>query len=281
MCVMWLGQADDVSVMGAKAANLHRLASAYRVPPGFCLTTAAFAQWQAEGEPDSVPLTVQPALIHAYRQLAEMTASAAPRVAVRSSALDEDSRNASFAGQYESYLNVAGLAALQDKIVACWRSASAERVQQYRQHAHLEIVTRMAVLVQILVPADVSIVAFSINPITGSRADIVINANWGLGESIVGGLTTPDSYEVNKSDLTVRIRKNGAKERMCIVSPTGMHTVSVPRPMRSQSVLNAAQIREIAKLTRDLEATMGWPVDIECAYKADTLYLLQCRPVTA
>ena len=139
---------------------------------------------------------------------------------------------------------------------------------------------QLAVLVQQLVASDVSAVVFSANPITGSRDEIVINASWGLGESIVGGTVTPDTFIVRKSDLAVRERVIADKQRMSVSAPRGTREMDVPRFLRKEACLNDEHVVEIAKLARTLEGTMKHPVDVEAAYAGGELYLLQCRPIT-
>jgi len=139
---------------------------------------------------------------------------------------------------------------------------------------------QLAVLVQQLVAADISVVAFSANPVTGDREEILINANWGLGESVVSGTVTPDTHVVRKLDLTVIERKIADKRRMTVMVPNGVQEVTVPRPMRRQPVMSDAQAVEVARLARTLETQMGWPADIECVYQGEKLYLLQCRPIS-
>ena len=138
----------------------------------------------------------------------------------------------------------------------------------------------MAVLVQQLVASDVSAVVFSANPITGSRDEMMINASWGLGESIVGGTVTPDTFIVRKSDLAIIQRVITDKQRMTVSAPRGTRQVDVPRFLRKEACLNDEQVVGMAKLARTLEVTMDHPVDVECAYMRGELYLLQCRPIT-
>lgn len=203
------------------------------------------------------------------------------RVAVRSSAVDEDGAGASFAGQHESYLNVAGLNAVAAAVARCWQSARAPRALEYRRRQGLSPEVRLAVLVQRLVGADVSAVVFSADPVTGSREEILINASWGLGESIVGGTVTPDAYAVRKTDLALVSCRISEKRRMTVPVAGGTREVEVPRFLREQPSLEEEQVLEVARLALELEEEMGWPVDVECAYGAGALYLLQCRPVTA
>jgi len=139
---------------------------------------------------------------------------------------------------------------------------------------------QIAVFVQQLVASDVSAVLFSANPVTGSRDEIMINASWGLGESIVGGTVTPDTFIVRKSDLAITSRTITDKQRMTVATSGGTHEVDVPRFLRNTTSLNDEQVIEMANLALTLETTMEYPVDVECAYAEGKLYLLQCRPIT-
>jgi phosphoenolpyruvate synthase/pyruvate phosphate dikinase len=202
-------------------------------------------------------------------------------VAVRSSAVDEDGDMASYAGQHETSLNIVGVGAVADAVVHCMRSARSPRARAYRRaQGRAGDDVRVAVLMQQLVVADSSAVLFSAHPVTGSRDEIVINASWGLGESIVGGTVTPDTYVVRKADLAMAARRIADKRRMTVAIPGDAREVDVPRVLHRQPALTEEQAVEIAHLGLALEATLGWPVDVECAYQAGRLYLLQCRPTT-
>jgi pyruvate, water dikinase len=109
---------------------------------------------------------------------------------------------------------------------------------------------------------------------------VVVNASWGLGESIVGGTVTPDSYVVRKHDLAILRRDLADKARMTILAPGGTAEVDVPRLLRRRPTLDDGQLALLARLALDLEAAMGWPVDLEFAFRGDELFLLQCRPIT-
>ena len=150
-------------------------------------------------------------------------------MAVRSSTVDEDGAQASFAGQHDSYLNVCGPQAVTEAVQRCWASALTERAVHYRQQHGLSTEVGVAVLIQQLIRADVSAVVFSADPRTGDRDQIVINATWGLGESLVGGLVTPDLYFVRKTDLTILERQVAAKLCMTVPGENGTREVAVPR----------------------------------------------------
>jgi pyruvate,water dikinase len=139
----------------------------------------------------------------------------------------------------------------------------------------------MPVLVQQLVPADVSAVVFSVDPVSGDRGAVVVNATWGYGESLVGGTVTPDAYTVRRSDLAIAARTVADKRRMTVATPGGTAEVDTPRFLRGQPALDDDQVIAAARLALALEAAMGWPVDVECAWSDNRLFLLQCRPVTS
>ncbi len=264
-------------------ANLSRLAVEYQVPPGFCMTTAAFQEWagHGDGHADEFPAELLRQLSDAYGELAQRSDAEKPSVAVRSSAIDEDGCLASFAGQYETYLNLTGDAAVAAAVLRCWHSAGAERVTEYRQRYGLALDSiAMAVLVQHRVPADSSAVIFSANPVTHNRDEVVINASWGLGESIVGGTVSPDTFTIDKRDLTVTESKISDKKVMTVLVPDGTKEVTVPRFMRSHPTLSDEQLVAMAELAMSLEDEMGWPVDVESAYCGEELFLLQCRQIT-
>jgi len=282
--LLWLGQpaCGEVELVGGKVANLSRLAAEFRVPPGFCLTTRAYECWAAGlGEAEGLPQACEGVLRAAYAELGRRCNQEEPPVAARSSAVDEDGRAASFAGQYETYLNLVGAEQVARSVRDCWAAMRSERVRQYRRRYGLPVDQgRLAVLVQQLVGADVSAVVFSADPISGDREVVVVNASWGLGESIVGGTVSPDEYRVCKADLKVVGRRVADKERMTVAVPGGTSEVAVPRFLRTQPALDEAQLAQLAGLALALEGRWGWPVDVECAFKEGELYLLQCRPIT-
>jgi phosphoenolpyruvate synthase/pyruvate phosphate dikinase len=257
--IAWLGEenAHDEFVVGGKAASLSRLAAAFRVPSGF----VAMPESDAE------------AIADAYLTLG------GPRVAVRSSAVGEDGLAHSFAGQLETYLGISGADAVVAAVDRCRASARTERVVEYLRARGLDHAP-VAVLVQELVEADVSAVVFSVNPITRNEDEIVVNASIGLGESIVGGLVTPDEVIVSKSAMRVVSYEIGSKERMVVPTATGTVELEVPALLRGLPALSDEQVVEVALLAVDLERSTGHPVDVECSFRDGTLYLLQSRPIT-
>lgn len=284
MAIVWLGHSvcQDCTQIGGKGANLCHLATSYRVPPAFCVTDASFRNWLPTNGESIPPLAkLSASLATAYRRLGALCGMAEPAVAVRSSAVDEDGQTTSFAGQHSTYLNIRGVDAVIQAVGQCWASARTDHALAYRRHQGLSLTEiRMAVLIQQMIFADVASVVFSVNPVTNRRTEIVINASWGLGESLVSGAVTPDMWVVHKSDLSVRKVQIADKQTMTVPTPGGTGLRAVPRWLRTQPCLTAAQLIELAQLTLRLEASMGWPVDLECAFCNGILYLLQCRPVT-
>ena len=279
--ILWLGDraCDDPAQVGGKSAHLSRLAAAFPVPSGFCLTAGAFDPDHSADAP--LPTVLAAALAAAYEALSHHVGFPDVPVAVRSSALDEDGDLASFAGQHETELNLVGVDAVLGAIVRCWASGRSERAQAYRKQQGLATEeVRLAVLVQQLVMADTSAVVFSANPISGSRDEVVVTASWGLGESVVSGTVTPDTWVVRKSDLGVKEERIGAKERMTVAVTGGTREVTAPRLLRERASLSRAQVTELAKLAVELEVKISRPVDIETAYAREELFLLQCRPIT-
>jgi pyruvate,water dikinase len=249
-------EALDPAAVGHKAANLARFAASFRVPPAFCLSTGVYNELRAALSPEGT--TEREALrlcvADAYERLAATLGVRDPRVAVRSSATGEDSADASFAGQHETILNVSGVSAVVEAIFDCWRSAGNERVTAYRKEKGIDAPVQVAVLIQQMVDADVSAIAFGVDPVNGDRDVVIIDAAPGLGDRIAAGEITPDRYTVRKSDLSVTASDGDA--------------------------LSEAQARAIAKLVLALERVNGHEVDVECAFAKDELYLLQCRPIT-
>jgi phosphoenolpyruvate synthase/pyruvate phosphate dikinase len=276
MNLLWLGdpKSFDAGLVGGKAANLSRLARMYhRVPDGFSIPVTVMDEAHPLDLREEITVTISDLM--ACHSLVDFIA------AVRSSGVDEDGATVSFAGQHETYLNIVGAEAILRAVARCWESAHSEHALEYRRRQGLSVERpQIAVLVQQLVAADVAAVVFSANPITGSRDEVMINASWGLGESIVGGTVTPDTFIVRKSDLGVIDRVIADKQRMTVSAPGGTHEVDVPRFLRSEASLNDEQVIEMAKLALTLEGTMEHPVDVECAYAGGELYLLQCRPIT-
>jgi len=181
--VLPLRSCEDVSLVGGKAANLGQLLRAgFDVPDGFVVTTAAFGGAQANGNPASLSDDLAAAVLDQYQRLG------GGAVAVRSSATAEDMASASMAGQYETFLDVQTPQQLIERIRHCWDSLDSPRTRAYLAEQGIPITrVAMAVIVQKLVPASVAGVLFTVNPRTGDEQQMLIEASWGLGESVVSG----------------------------------------------------------------------------------------------
>lgn len=277
MEVAWLGAADahDPATVGGKAASLSRLAAAHSVPPGFALTVGALRHAASDLTRGAVPERLRSRIAESYARLGTS------KVAVRSSAIDEDGDAHSFAGQHATFLNVEGLEAIERAVVDCFASAFTEHAMAYRVRAGSPLdEIGIAILVQAQVAADSAAVVFSANPVSRSLDEIVINATYGLGESIVSGTATPDTFVVRKDDLAIIGRTIGPKHLMTVPVPGGTREYETPALLRGRPSVTDEQIIELAELALQLERSAGVPVDIECAVQRGAVFLLQCRPIT-
>jgi pyruvate,water dikinase len=268
--IAWLGSSSGgPEALGGKGASLDRLAGlGFRVPPGFCLTTAAFRAQRSGGvDPAEAASPMAPVVHQALADaVARLVATLAsdhafePRFAVRSSALGEDGSAASYAGLHETELDVApdGVAGAVQR---CWASLWNPAAVAYRRRRELPPYdAEMAVVVQALVPADAAAVAFTRHPVTGRDDQLVITAVCGLGDAMVAGTVTPDTYVIDRSSREVLTFEPGE-------DPGGR-------------ALDPEALRALVALCLDVEARFGHPVDIEAAVAGGSWYLLQARPIT-
>jgi phosphoenolpyruvate synthase/pyruvate phosphate dikinase len=276
MPIRWLGSAEckDPSEVGNKASTLSRLSRCFKVPPAFCIASQSIAELSST---DSQPSpSICEAIAAAYERLCE--GEGVPcRVAIRSSAFDEDSPLASFAGQYDSFLNVVGFNNILSGVLNCSRAAVSARVNEYRRRFIADQELRFAVLVQLFINADVSGIGVSHNP-TEATDQILINSNWGQCDGVTGGACSPDSYGLERSGLSLASVKVATKLEMSIATEGGTRLVNVPSMIRNESSLSENQIKEVGSLLLAVEREVGYPVEIEFAYEGTELYLLQCRP---
>jgi pyruvate,water dikinase len=292
---------SDADVAGGKGANLGELIHAgFPVPAGFVVTTAAYQahiphsgvtgrlEELRAAAPDGsavrnalrqaeLPPSLAATLLDAYRDL---TGDNLDRgLAVRSSATAEDMPGATFAGQQETYLNVVGGDALVEAVRDCWASLWSERAIAYRERQGVAVPS-MAVVVQLMVPAESAGVLFTANPVTGARDEIVIDAATGLGEAVVGGLTTPDHVVLDKRSGRIRSWQVGRREVVVRVRPGG-GTERVTGRGRGAATLRDTQLRRLARLAARIERHFSGPQDVEWAWAGGRPYILQTRPVTA
>lgn len=278
--IEWLGRAEgDSATLGGKAASLDRLARmGFRIPPGFCLTTAAFRRQLGDvdlgGEGDGAG-TIGERLEHddldaqlaaSLREAVARLVSEAPiapdatqpSFAVRSSAIGEDGSAASYAGLHETELGVPP-DGVDAAVRRCWASLWSPAALAYRRFRGFSLHGEaMAVVVQSLVPADAAAVAFTRHPVTGRDDQLVITAVRGLGDAMVSGTVTPDTYVIDKATLT---------------------TVDF-EPGEGEEALDPDLLGELARVCLRVEAGYGRAVDIEAAVTGRTWYLLQARPIT-
>jgi pyruvate,water dikinase len=277
----------EVSAAGGKGSSLARMAGlGLPVPPGFVVHADALGE--AVGERlDPVPareVVRRATLPNQLRE--EVTAAYAELgadvpVAVRSSACAEDSKEASFAGQQETYLHVRGAEAVLDHVRECWASFFSERALFYRREKGSLDDLGMAVVVQRMVGSDVAGVLFTCDPVQRRRDRMVVEAVFGLGEAGVSGQVTPDHFVLAR-DGTLK-KQRLSVQPLAVVSAEGGGTVE--RALDSEQggapTLGEDQLRELARLGASLEDQLGGPQDIEWALEGGELYVLQCRPVTA
>ncbi len=263
--------------IGGKATNLQRLEDfGVRVPQWAVLPSEVLTQ-QLDASVDinaaRIPETVQQELTEFFGE--EFTTRT---YAVRSSALDEDGAQFSFAGQFETHLHVPFFK-INESIHRIWLSAGSERVLTYRRENGLDPQPGIAVIVQEMIEPEVAGVAFGANPVNGDTQTKVISAVYGLGEGLVSGELDADTFLLKDESIESDIK---AKTR-CFVrndQGTGIHQVNVPSEKINVSSLTDVQIKEIGALLDLLEEKLGSPQDIEFAYSNDILYLLQTRPIT-
>ncbi len=293
--IYWLKEIyqSDRAFAGGKGANLGDLARGLEVPPGFCLSSAAYydnlmhfgvhrriagklagidTENIEELEKVSADITdlvvhtpllpeIDAAVTSAFTKMAE--ANPDIKVAVRSSATAEDLVDASFAGQQETFLNVDGLENVKTAVKKCWASLWTARAIYYRnQKGFAHELVRMAVIIQEMVPAAVSGVMFTANPVNNNRNEIRIEAVRGLGEQLVSGEAAGDIYILKKTEANVEI-----------VAKT------VSDPARGQ-MLNDYELRELAHTGLKIELFYEGYQDVEWAYHRGKLYFLQTRPIT-
>ncbi|HEX4932310.1 MAG TPA: PEP/pyruvate-binding domain-containing protein, partial [Gemmatimonadaceae bacterium] len=216
-----------------------------------------------------VPAEIARGVLDAYHALrTDQTREGTPLVAVRSSATAEDSAQTSFAGMFESFLNVSGDAALLDAVRHCWASGFSPRLLFYRAKQGLKAAPSIAVVVQRMVQSDKSGVIFSVDPATRNPDHLVIEAAWGLGEVVVGGQVTPDRYVVEKSTGRVLQRVAARKTFLLTRDPSTGGNVRVDLaddPRQMQLVLDDRELAQLVSMATKVEAHYGRPQDMEFA----------------
>ena len=322
--VLWFEEIDknDLALVGGKSANLGEMVKAgIPVPPGFAITSYAYKEFiERTGlkskisealkeianskdpkafenvsarirriiEEEEIPGDIARAIVENYRKLCEKVGRANVLVAVRSSATAEDLPGASFAGQQDTFLNVEGEEEVLLKVKKCWSSLFTPRAIFYRQEKGIDHdKVLMSVVVQKMVNAKAAGVMFTIHPVTGEEDKIVIEGSWGLGEAVVSGSVTPDTYVVDKRTLKILEKKIAEKTYEIVRDPSSGRTVKVEvSPERRKApCLTDEEVVKLAELALKIEQHYGYPQDIEWAIDQDmefpeNIFIVQSRPET-
>ena len=302
---------SDVSIAGGKGASLGEMANAkISVPEGLVILSSVFDRFLEEtnlgikiesiikkvnyediGSVDrasneirdliagaNMPEDISEAVVKEFAKLN------AKYVAVRSSATAEDSSTASWAGELESYLNVTK-SNLLDSVKKCWSSLFTPRAIFYRFEKKMsKQKVSVAVVVQKMIQSEISGICFTVHPVTKDHNQMVIEAGYGLGEAIVGGEITPDTYIIDKNSKHSFniLDKNISEQKMMIVkNKNGTVEKIVPRAKQGKQKLTDKQIKELAKICFEIEKHYEKPQDIEWALGKDKFYIVQSRPITA
>ena len=265
--VVPLAEARDESIFGSKAVGLGEAArEGLPLPPGVALS-GDVVEAVASGETDAIA------------EVTRVAADLPVPLAVRSSAVDEDGADASFAGQHMTLLNVTSTEAINDAVREVWWSANSDSAITYRQRVGLFRRPSVGVVVQSLLDPDSAGVMFTRNPVTGDD-ELMIEASWGLGEAVVSGLVIPDNFRVARSG-EVLARTPGLKRiRVRSLPEGGTREEEVPAELAEELCLDDAQLAELSALADRCEQVYGKARDIEFAFAGGSLYLLQCRAVT-
>ena len=222
-----------------------------------------------------MPQEVSDAIKTAYAGLGNIA------VAVRSSATAEDLPDASFAGQQETYLNIQGENEVLDAVKRCWVSLWTARAIAYRvKNGIKQEIVALAVVVQKLAFSDASGVMFTLNPINGRRSEMIVNAAWGLGESVVSSLVTPDTIVVDKNAERIVSYEAANKEIMTVRTSDGTEEIPTPKQLRKKHALTRNQVMRLTQLGKKIEKYYEMPMDVEWALEKDKLYIVQARPIT-
>ncbi len=313
--VVWLEEVgkEDLATVGGKGASLGEMINIdVPVPGGFAVTAQAFRDFinrsgiskklfdalkvdvndqsqllKAEAEAKKlimdakVPKDIEQAIRSRYEELSKREGREV-FVAVRSSATAEDLPDASFAGQQETYLNMRGADQVFEAVRKCWASLYGARAIFYRVEQgfdHEKV--NLSAIVQKMVDSEKSGVMFSSQPSTG-EPQVVIEAAWGLGESVVSGSVSPDNYVVDRTKKTIVSKFIAAKEIQILRDPKSLKTVTikVPAKKREAVVLTDDEILQLAGYAEILEKHYGIPQDIEWGVEKNKIYILQSRPIT-
>jgi pyruvate,water dikinase len=288
---------SDISRVGPKVARLGQLArDGWRVPDGYAVTADALASWlppglpPEEAEAQPVPAWLEEAVAGAHERLTVRTGRGrALRVSVRSSALAEDGAAASFAGQYATYLGVCGVDDVLRHIRKCWASGFTAHAREYRRRqAGADSSHQLAVGVLELVDVRSAGVVFTADPVSVDRNRLVVEANWGFGESVVSGHVTPDHWEVDRATGHILAEHVTVKRTWSALDlQAGTVTLQpLPDELAPQACLTADEVRYLCRQALAIEESDGgaaqdveWAIARDMAFP-DSVFILQHRPVT-
>jgi pyruvate,water dikinase len=306
---------EDVDIAGGKGANLGELTQAgIPVPPGFVITSATYQRFMDESgitqeildildaldvnnnkelqksareiikiiTETPIPDEISSLIIEAYNALCHRIGKENAFVAVRSSATAEDLPEASFAGQQDTYLNVKGPEDLIKYVRKCWASLFGARAIFYREENNFDhSKVYIAVVVQEMVDAEKAGVMFTVHPSTGEEK-ILIEGAWGLGEAVVSGTVTPDTYWLDKATGEILQQQISEKNIMFQKKSENGQTVQVPVPddLKNKQVLDTAELTQLVELGKRIQGHYQFPQDTEWAIEDGKIYMLQSRPVT-
>jgi pyruvate,water dikinase len=314
--VLWFNQVslEDVNIVGGKGGNLGEMYQlGIPVPNGFIVTSSAYFQFIEENnlkpkikdilkitdvdQPDQlltaskkiralikktpVSQSLSLEIMKAYKKLSGFGGLKNVPVAVRTSATSEDSADASFAGQGDTFLNVIGEVNVVDRVRDCWSSLFTSRSIFYQVKKHYDhFKIGVAVPVQKLINSEISGIMFTANPVNGDKSQIIVETIWGLGEYIVQGKITPDQYVVNKSNWEVVSENHVFQSIQLVRGKDETKEVSVPKTKREKKKIDASMALKIAKIGQKLHNHYGKPQDVEFAIDRGQLYIVQTRPIT-
>jgi pyruvate,water dikinase len=256
----------QTSPCSARQSGLERCLVGPATPPGVALSGAT-VEAVAGGEK------------HAIEDVAKLVRPLGSPLAVRSSAVDEDGAEASFAGQHLTLLNVPGADAVAEALREIWWSANSDSAITYRQRVGLFHRPSVGVVVQSLLDPDCAGVMFTRNPINGAD-ERVIEASWGLGEAVVAGLVIPDTFRIDRSGEVLERTPGLKKVAIRTLPEGGTFEETLPPELTEQLCLDDSQLEDLHRLASRCEDVYGPERDIEWAFAGGQLYLLQCRAIT-
>lgn len=305
---------EDVNLVGGKGANLGEMYNlGIPVPNGFCVTAEAYFRFieanklkpkikdilqstdvdqpeqlsQASAKirklikSSPIPNDIALEIMIAYKKLCAFGGLKDIPVAVRTSATAEDSADASFAGQGDTFLNVVGETNVVHQVRACWSSLFTSRSIFYQVKKHYDhFKIGVAVPVQKMVQSEISGIVFTLNPVTNNKNEIVVETIWGLGEYIVQGIVTPDQHLIDKSNWEIKYKNTVHQDVQLTRFAEGNKELKVPKYKQNKTKITDLMAVKIAKLAQKLHNHYGKAQDIEFAIEKGKLYFVQTRPIT-